>query len=171
MKKKPLISLIVLLALVAVIGLYMFGGFNDIEVAHEDLGEIELAGIYYRGTPQDPELKRAFEKIEGMANDKPEAYLNTIYYIEPAGKLDTMEVFVGLEKKWTEGISGLTEKTFDGTSAIVANIQSHRFVMPGPKKVQSKIRQYAEENSLSIPDVYIDQIFSPSKVRVVGLKK
>lgn len=148
----------------------MFGGFKDIEVAKEDLGKIELVGIYYRGTPQDPGLKKAFEQMEEIANANPEAYLNTIYYIEPAGKLDTMEVFVCVEKKWAGESSALTEKTFDGSSVIVANIQSHRFVMPGPQKVQKKIKEYAEENSLPKPDLYIDQIFSPSKVRVVGLK-
>jgi hypothetical protein len=170
MKKRPLILLIVLLVLIGLIGLYMFGGFNDIEIGEEDLGEIALVGIHYRGTPQDPELKKAFEKMENLANTNAEAFLNTIYYVEPAGKLDTMEVFVGLEKKWAPEETDLMEKNFDGSQAIIANIQSHRFVMPGPKRVQNKIRQYAEEKGLPLPETYIDQIFSPSKVRVIGLQ-
>ncbi|EOZ99125.1 hypothetical protein A33Q_0728 [Indibacter alkaliphilus LW1] len=149
----------------------MFGGFEEIEISSEDLGQIELVGVHYKGTPQNPELKASFEKMEQFANANPEAFLNTIYYIEPAGKLDTMEVFVGVEKQWIENVDGLDSKSFDGSDAIIASIQGHRFVMPGPKKVQKKIEAYALENNKETPDLYIDQIFSPSKVRVIGVKK
>ncbi|MBW3470391.1 hypothetical protein [Arthrospiribacter ruber] len=170
MKTKPLIVTGVLLAVVAVLGLYMFGGFNEIEVQKENLGEISLVGIHYKGTPQDPKLKSSFEKIESLAEKNPEAFINTIYLIEPAGKLDTMEVFVGIEKKWAEDLSSFEERNFDASSSIVANIQAHRFVMPGPKKVQKKINSFAKENKLEQPEIFIDQIISPNKVRVIGVK-
>ncbi|MGY6743757.1 MAG: hypothetical protein ACXIUQ_13550 [Cecembia sp.] len=169
--KKTAIGL-VLMFILAII-LYVFnalGGFNEIEVSSKNLGQIELAGIYYRGTPQDAALGESFRKMENLQKSNIGAILHTIYYIEPAGKLDTMEVFVGIEKKWADP-SDLTEKTFDASQAIVAEIKANRWVMPGPNKVKSKIESFAKNNELPLPNLFIDQIKGPEEVRVIAIQK
>lgn len=168
--KKTVGGIILLLLLAA--GLYFFnalGGFNEIKISKEDLGEIELVGIHYRGTPQDESLKNSFVQIEKLQKENSGSTLHTIYYVEPAGKLDTMEVFVGIEKKWLKDISGKEILSLDGHEAIVAEIEANRFVMPGPNKVKSKIEEFAKSNNMQTPNLFIDQILGSEHVKVIGI--
>lgn len=162
------------LALMFIIGmsLYLFyalGGFNQIEITQTNLGTIELTGKIYRGIPGNESLKETFIIMEELQRNHPESRLHTIYFIEPAGKLDTMEVFVGVESRWITDKNGLTNLQFDGSTAIVANIQAHRFVMPGPNRVKNEILEFAKENRLVEPKIFIDQIIGPEAVKVIAL--
>jgi hypothetical protein len=155
------------------LGLFLFyslGGFNEIEVERENLGSIELTGIHFRGTPMEESLKDAFFTIEDLLTESDDAKLHTIYYLEPAGKRDTLEVFVGIESKWINNQANLISVEFDGSQAIVAHIKAHRFVMPGPEKVKEKIRNFAKTNQMEQPDLFIDQIVGPNQIRVIGIK-
>ena len=98
MKKKiVLVSFILLVAT----GLFVFksmGGFNEVQLEVLDRKDINLSGRYFRGIPQDEKLGVSFMEIEKIKNTHPEAALQTIYYAEPAGKLDTMEVLSYIRK-------------------------------------------------------------------------
>lgn len=148
---------------------YALGGFNDIEINQTNLGTIELTGKMYRGIPGNESLKDNFMMMEELQRSHPESKLHTIYFIEPAGKLDTMEVFVGIESKWVLNNTDLTNLQFDGSSAIVASIQAHRFVMPGPNKVKNEILEFAQKNNFIEPKIFIDQIVGPEAVKVIAL--
>lgn len=155
------------------LGLFLFyslGGFNDIQVERENLGSIELTGIHFRGTPMEDSLKDTFLSIEDLIKESDEAKLHTIYYVEPGGKRDTLEVFVGTESKWIDKQKNMISLEFDGSQAIVARIKAHRFVMPGPEKVKEKIRDFAKTNQLEQPDLFIDQIVGPKQIMVIGIK-
>jgi hypothetical protein len=169
--KKTAIGVILVFAIG--FGLFLFyslGGFNEIEVERENLGSIELTGIHFRGTPMEESLKDAFLTIEDLLKESDDAKLHTIYYLEPEGKRDTLEVFVGIESKWINKQPNLISVEFDGSQAIVAQIKAHRFVMPGPEKVKEKIRYFAKTNQLEQPDLFIDQIVGPNQIRVIGIK-
>ncbi|MFD2200318.1 hypothetical protein [Shivajiella indica] len=169
--KKTAIGVILVFALALGLSLfYLMGGFNDIEVNQENLGQIELSGVHFQGTPMDESLKNAFLTIEDLTKENKGAKLHTIYFQEPAGKRDTMEVFVGIESKWTKNQENLIYLEFDGSAAIVAEIKSHRFVMPGPEKVKDEIREFAKNNQMEEPDLFIDQIIDSDLVRVIGIK-
>lgn len=148
---------------------YALGGFNNIEITQTNLGIIELTGKTYRGIPGNESLKETFVMMEELQRSHPESRLHTIYFVEPAGKLDTMEVFVGLESKWITDKTDLTDFQFNGETAIVASIQAHRFVMPGPNRVKNEILEFAEENNLIAPKIFIDQIIGPEAVKVIAL--
>lgn len=148
---------------------YALGGFNNIEITQTNLGIIELTGKTYRGIPGNESLKETFVMMEELQRSHPESRLHTIYFVEPAGKLDTMEVFVGLESKWITDKTDLTDLQFNGETAIVASIQAHRFVMPGPNRVKNEILEFAEENNLIAPKIFIDQIIGPEAVKVIAL--
>lgn len=154
-------------------GFFLFrilGGFNEIKVELVDLGTLELSGIRFRGRPQDKSLRDAFVRIEALQQENQESKIHTIYYIEPAGRMDTMEVFVGLENKWVSKNESLEEMRFDADQAIIARIKAHRFVMPGPVKVKSKILDFARENNLPEPGIFIDRILGPDEVMVIAVK-
>jgi hypothetical protein len=170
--KKTGIGLVIMLIIGASLYLFYFlGGFNEIQVSTKNLGQIELIGIHYKGTPQNEELGQAFKKIEMLKNQHDGAILHTIYYVEPAGKLDTMEVFVGIERNWLVDEKDFDLISYDGSQAIVAEIKANRFVMPGPKKVKSKIADFANGSNLAIPNLYIDQIIGTDEVKVIGINE
>jgi hypothetical protein len=164
----------VILVFIFALGLFFFyslGGFNDIEIERENLGQIELSGIHFLGTPVDESLKEAFRTIETLTKETEGAKLHTIYYLEPMGKRDTMEVFVGLESQWSKNQESFVSLKLNGSSAIVAHIKAHRIVMPGPEKVKNKIREFAKLNALEEPDLFVDQIVDSNRIRVIGIKK
>ncbi|KEO73348.1 hypothetical protein [Anditalea andensis] len=166
MRSKVLISLIVVI-LVGMAFYYVLGGFNEIEIRVVPVDDIHLIGIEYRGTPQDENLKLTFQKVEGMLKSYPDNRLNTIFYVEPAGKLDTITVFVGTE--YHEKMAGdLEEKIIGAQRAIVASLKSHRFVMPGPNKVKQRIEQYAKQNGLVTQGIYIDRVVEKDHVDVMA---
>jgi effector-binding domain-containing protein len=166
MRNKVLISLIVVI-LVGMAFYYLLGGFSEIEMRVVAVEDIHLIGYEYRGTPQDENLEKTFQKIEELLAAHPENRLNTIYYVEPAGKLDTMTVFVGTE--YNEKMAGdLEEKIITSSQAIVASLRSHRFVMPGPDRVKRKIEEYARENGLETQGIYIDRIVGDDHVDVLA---
>ena len=163
----------VILVFIFALGLFFFyrlGGFNDIEVERENLEQIELSGVHFRGTPVDESLKDVFLTIETLIKESEGGKLHTIYYLEPTGKRDTMEVFVGIESKWINDQPNLISVQFDGSSAIVAHIKANRIVMPGPEKVKNKIREFAKLNELEEPDLFVDQIVDSNQIRVIGIK-
>ncbi|WP_089237963.1 hypothetical protein [Belliella buryatensis] len=167
MKKWLIISLILLVLMGA--GLFQFhrlGGFNEVELALKSVDGLALQGISFRGTPQDDAIARVFQKMEQIAlgADLP---LHTIYYVEPAGKLDTMEVFVGVQTRVP--MEDFEQLSFDADQAVVATIKAHRLVMPGPSKVKKKINQFAKGQGLAVPYLYIDKIIGPEEVQVLGL--
>jgi hypothetical protein len=171
MRKKAIGGAVILFFGIGVLIFYLMGGFNPIEIQTEDLGQIELSGIQFRGRPQDEALREAFEKIEVLKKLNPESTIHTIYFSEPAGKMDTMEVFVGLETKWVGTEEGLKRISFEADKAIVATLKAHRFVMPGPLKVKSRIEGYANGKKLPQPEVFVDRIIGPNEVKVIALRK
>lgn len=166
MRGKIFIALVAII-LIGMAVYYLLGGFNEVEIRVIETDDIHLIGYEYRGTPQEEELVRTFQKIEALLEAHPENRLNTIYYVEPAGKLDTMTVFVGTE--YNEKMAGdLEEKIIQAERAIVASLRSHRFVMPGPDKIKRIIEDYARENGLETQGIYIDRILGEDHVDVLA---
>lgn len=169
MKKKVIGIAVILVFGGGLFLFYLLGGFNSILIQTEDLGPLELSGVQFRGRPQDEALRAAFQRIEELQKLNPEAKIHTIYFDEPAGKMDTMEVFVGLETKWIREAVGLVKISFDADNAIVATLKAHRFVMPGPLKVKTRMEEFAKDQGLKQPDIFVDRIIGPNEVKVIGL--
>ncbi|MCH7414794.1 hypothetical protein MM213_14935 [Belliella sp. R4-6] len=166
--KKWIIGVVFAVILVLV-GLFVFsqlGGFNEIELEMLSPVDLKINGVYYKGTPQDEGLVNAFEKVSRIAKDS-NLPLYTIYYVEPAGKLDTMEVFVGVDIDTK--IPDFEEREFHGEKGVLAKINAHRFVMPGPSKVKKQIVDFANQAGELSPTVFIDKILSSEEVHVIGI--
>lgn len=142
------------------------GGNNPIMVELVDNAPPTLAGKTFRGTPQDKKLGETFQYIESLLPLNPGKKIHTIYYREPAGKLDTMEVFVGLDLQFAP--TDLESKAFSESSYILATLKASKWVMPGPEKVKAKIEEFAKEKNLSLNGVFIDRIISEEEVQVMA---
>ncbi|MCL6257726.1 hypothetical protein M3O96_01410 [Aquiflexum sp. TKW24L] len=169
MKKKIILISIILLAAAGLILFNGMGGFNEVQLEVIDTDKIDLLGRHFKGIPQDEKLGKAFQEMEKIKNATPGSTLHTIYFAEPAGKLDTMEVFVGLESQWMDKKIDFDQVSYSGEKAIVASIKAHRFVMPSPLKIKNKIIDFAQQNGLPEPDIFIDQIIGLDEVKVIGI--
>ena len=167
MKKSVLLVLILFLLIIG--GYFVFdrlGGNTPIEIELVEKKPDNLAGKTFRGTPQDPKLRETFQQIEQAQAFNPGTKIHTIYYVEPAGKLDTMEVFVGINLPFApEDLEG---KTFEEDRYLLAKIQGSKWVMPSPEKVKAQLQDFASKNGWTLSGVYIDKIISESEVQVIA---
>jgi hypothetical protein len=111
-------------------------------------------------------LARTFHEIESLLPLNPGTQIHTIYYLEPAGKLDTLEVFVGLNLPFPPG--DLESKSFSESRYLIATIKGNKWVMPGPDTVKGKLEQFAKEKNLSLSGIFIDKIISEEEVQVIA---
>jgi hypothetical protein len=166
-KRIAILAVVIFLLIVGgYIAFTSLGGNTPIEVSLVNRSPEPLSGIYYVGTPQNPELQSVFEKIEAEKSLRPGSFLHTIYEVEPAGKLDTMRVFVGLNQL----LSGddIQERIFPEKSYLLAKIKANKWVMPGPEKVKEKLWAFADSANLELSDFFIDKIVSENEVHVIA---
>lgn len=167
MKKISIIAL--LLVLLGICGYFLFdylGGNRPVELSLEAKSPDTLTGKTFRGTPMNKGLEEVFQTIQGTQKLNPGTSLHTIYYVEPAGKLDTLEVFVGINLPF--GNQDLEIKKFTETRYILAKVTGSKWVMPGPETIKEKIQAYAEANKLTLSGYYIDKIVSETEVHVLA---
>lgn len=142
------------------------GGNNPIEITIVVKSPETLIGKTFRGTPQDKSLEDIFKSVEAQKNLQPGSEIHTIYFVEPAGKLDTMEVFVGINLPFP--VQEFESKTFTEKRYLLASIRGNKWVMPGPNKVKDKLYQFAKENNLELTGIFIDKIVSEEEVQVIA---
>ncbi|WP_026950894.1 hypothetical protein [Algoriphagus mannitolivorans] len=166
---KKLGVLVVLGAAILVAGYYFFvniGGSPSIQISLVEKAPDVLAGKTYIGTPQDPKLGETFKEIETLQSLNPGSKIHTIYYVEPAGKLDTMKVFVGIDMPFPPAT--MEALSFTEEKYILSKIEGSRWVMPNPEKVKDDIREFAKAKQLELTGVFIDKIISESEVQVIA---
>ncbi|AKP50130.1 hypothetical protein [Cyclobacterium amurskyense] len=163
-RKIILLSIGVFLLLLSSFYVYL-GGFIAIELRQTECSDLNLVGLNYIGIPQDKKIGEYFREVETARKDKP---LQTIYYIEPEGKRDTLHVFIGYEPdRIDESLSTpWVTRSVECQSAIVAKLEMNRFVMPGPDKTKRAIQDFAKEKGLTLKGIYIDKIISSDHVEV-----
>ncbi|WP_296699171.1 hypothetical protein [Algoriphagus sp.] len=168
MRKKIAIGALILLAITlgAYFGFDKLGGNNPIEITLINEKPYSLVGLSYRGTPQDPLLETTFKNVEAQKGLHLGSLLHTIYYSEPAGKLDTLEVFIGINQNLP--IDNFEVMSFNENSYLLATITGSKWVMPNPTTVQEEIKQFASTNNLKLSGIFIDKIVSDSEVQVLA---
>ncbi|UZD24669.1 hypothetical protein PBT90_14905 [Algoriphagus halophytocola] len=168
MKKRVLIASGILAGLV-VVGYLIFdflGGNNPIKIELIERQPETLIGRTFRGIPRDEQLAANFQELEVQKSLNPGSYLHTIYEIEPAGKHDTMVVFVGINKQLP--LEDMETRKFTQSKYLLATIQSNRWVMPSPESIKEKLQSFAAENELKLSGIFIDRIISASEVQVIA---
>ncbi|MDA0315582.1 MAG: hypothetical protein O2829_08245 [Bacteroidetes bacterium] len=166
--KKLLIAAILLFVL-GVGGYFIFdllGGNRPIALSLVEASPETLAGKTFKGTPLDKKLEKAFSSVESLQSLHPETSLHTLYYVEPAGKLDTLEVFAGINLPF--GAPGMEIKKFTESRYILAKVSSNKWVMPSPESIKAQIQDYAKAKNLTLSGYYIDKIISETEVHVLA---
>jgi hypothetical protein len=168
MQKKLLIVTVILTFLVG-FGYWEFdqlGGNNPVVIQLVNKKPESLLGNTFIGIPQDTQLAKMFEETLTQKSLKTGTFLHTIYEIEPAGKLDTMKVFVGINQLLPE--EGFELKTFEENRYLLAIITGSSWVMPGPKTIKAELEKYAAENNLKLTGIFIDKIIREDEVHVIA---
>src|SRR5690554_2399929 len=169
MGKRKIAVFLVILAFLALGVYWQLGGFNPIGFTIEDCGGLTLIGLTYKGTPQDKGMVETFQRVESLIEIAPNTHLHTLYYTEPAGKLDTLRVFVGMEyDERLERVNDLEILNMACSQVIVADIQAHRMVMPVPDKVKKELEAFAKANGVVTQGIYIDKILRKDRVQVLA---
>lgn len=166
--KKLGVALIVLLVFFTVL-YFVFdqlGGNNPIEIELVQSPLPTLVGKTFKGQPQDENLAETFKSIETLLSINPGKKIHTIYFQEPGGKLDTMEVFVGLDLPFAS--ADLETKNFPETSYLLASIKGSKWVIPSPNTVKDELKKAAKEQKLVLSGIFIDRIVSETEVHVIA---
>lgn len=168
MNRRHISITLILIGLIG-IGFWLFdrmGGNNPIKISLIEKRPEPLSGIYFVGVPGDEGLGKAFETMEAQKTLRPGSALHTIYEIEPAGKLDTMRVFVGINALIST--DSLEFRQFQSSQYLLAEIKGSKWVMPSPNTVKEKINSFADSANLELSGIYIDKIISEKEVHVIA---
>jgi hypothetical protein len=160
-------AIVFLLILAA--GYYIFdqlGGNNPIQITIVNTPPPALSGKTFQGIPRDKNLAETFREMEELVSLNPGTRIHTIYYREPAGKLDTLIVFVGLDLPFPK--ENLENKNFQEQQFLLATIHANKWVMPSPNKVKTELEEFAFSNNLQLTGIFIDKIISDSEVQVIA---
>ena len=168
MQKKLLIVTVILTVFIGFgyWGFDQLGGNNPVVIELVNKKPESLIGNTFVGIPQDVRLAKIFEETLTQKSLKAGTFLHTIYEIEPAGKLDTMKVFVGINQLLPE--EGFELKTFEEDRYLLAIITGSSWVMPGPKTIKAELENYAAENNLTLTGIFIDKIIREDEVHVIA---
>lgn len=168
MQKKLLIVTVILTVFIGFgyWGFDQLGGNNPVVIELVNKKPESLLGNTFVGIPQDVRLAKIFEETLTQKSLKAGTFLHTIYEIEPAGKLDTMKVFVGINQLLPE--EGFELKTFEEDRYLLAIITGSSWVMPGPKTIKAELENYAAENNLTLTGIFIDKIIREDEVHVIA---
>lgn len=142
------------------------GGNNPVEIELIEAKLPTLSGKTFKGQPQNPELGKTFQSIEILSSLNPGKKIHTVYFKEPGGKLDTMEVFVGLDLPFASADLEILE--FAESRHLRATIKRNKWVMPSPEQVKKEIEASAKSRNLVLSGVFIDRIISESEVQVIA---
>jgi hypothetical protein len=167
--QKKLLAVTVILSLLIGFGYWGFdrlGGNNPVVIELVNKKPESLLGNTFIGIPQDEKLAQLFKETLTQKSLRSGTYLHTIYEAEPAGKLDTMKVFVGINQFLPE--DGFELKTFEEDRYLLAIITGSSWVMPGPKAIKAKLEEYAAKNNLRLTGVFIDKIIQEDEVHVIA---
>ena len=168
MKKRLLLAagLLLLLCIGGYLTFDHLGGNRPILISIVDKSPDTLTGETFKGTPIDRKLEELFRSVETLQSLHPGASLHTLYTVEPAGKLDTLEVFAGLNIPF--GAPGFAQKKFPENRYLLAKVSGNSWVMPSPETIKSRLQDYAASKNLSLSGYYIDKIVSDSEVHVIA---
>lgn len=167
--KRKIIVLTGSITLLISIGFWGFdrlGGNNPITITKIDQNPETLTGRTFLGIPQDEALALIFKEIQTQQILHPGTFVHTIYEVEPAGKLDTLIVFVGINQPLP--IKDWELKKFKEKSYLIAKIEGSKWVMPGPDEVKESLKIFATAQNLILTDIFIDKIITNTVIHVIA---
>ncbi|WBA41241.1 hypothetical protein [Hymenobacter canadensis] len=168
-----LLSLLLIVA--AGVAYYMLGGLKKADVTLETTAQpIFLAGRYFEGpanSEQFGDLTR--EAYELRTSGKLRGTFGNLFYNDPAKASDNAKVFVGLILDDTVSQPlppGYRHRVFAaGQRVLHARIEASYLV--APDKLYTGVKDYANQNNLTLQNIYLERFPTTGPVEVWAVVK
>ncbi|MCA6078656.1 hypothetical protein [Fulvivirga sedimenti] len=161
--KKYILPILVLLAIIAVIFVWL-GGSSSLEYSLVEQEEIALYGYEYRGRPTQPELEKLFFKVRDASSFETGRFLTIISYGTEA-EVDTLYQFIGTQHSSFNADSSV-QKIVEGGQFVQVTLDMHAMVRPSPANVRKGAVDFARDKGLQVADWNLE-IFTAEDVLTV----
>ena len=168
MKKKTILIVFGIFALV-IFAIYAYlGGFNPLMVALLPQKKYVAVGQYYEGL-YDSDSVRAifFDAKEILLKEYPQSVLSIVNY-QAGTETDTAKAFIGvvLSDNDTEvaALKNFEKRTIEASGVVRIHIKAHSAVMPTRTTIEKKAQAFAKENNISLSPVEIEQYISDQEL-------
>ncbi len=157
--KRSFVYLFIALVLTAVLIIYhQLGGFQHAEITYSKNELYQIAGFYYEGDIQEDAWETLFTATRKIIKERIlTGTLTIVWYQEPDDK-GISKAFIGILYEGRPPIpEELEVRKIEMSGVVRATLRSHVMVMPGPQKVVSKIKAYAEKNNFELQAILIEK--------------
>jgi hypothetical protein len=165
---RKIIIIIVFVFLVSGIVAYLaLGGLKKPELRTVEVPGYIVAGVAFKGMASNEQLLKLFEQTRTYHQEnKLPGTLAALYYDNQAREKGEVDTFVGVTVK--DSAAALPQmysyRYIPATKAVQATISTHYLVAPSPEKIRASLLNYAQEKSLSLQAVVIEQYFGDSRI-------
>ncbi|MEL6537877.1 MAG: GyrI-like domain-containing protein [Bacteroidota bacterium] len=166
MRRKYVIQVLVVATIIGLGGYSWLGGWR--KVAYTTVSATEpyaLVGYFFEGDYDDPQLGRNFREIrEYKESGALKGDFAVAYWLHPEDYEGRVQQMIGIMYPASEVPEslpqGLEVKTLPGSTWAKATLTNHVAVMPSPKKVRERLREYASQESLPLDTLSIEKYYS-----------
>lgn len=157
--KKYILYVLIFSGLIAFVGYYYFGGFEEPELQVVEVNNYHLAGKHFKGILSNKELEKIFFEVRSQYDKgTPAGTFAIVILKEPETAKDTVEQFIGIILEKPADELPLPAKwetlTIEADKAVRSTIRSHNLVMPKPHEIKVELREFARAHKLQ-PDTTI----------------
>lgn len=171
MKKRTILIVIVILALI-LIGIYaLLGGFRSFEITLSERGDYHLIGHHYAGKYDSDSLKTLFFEAKKLISEgKLEGHL-TIAHFYTAEEQDSISIFVGVvvPDNPEHSPAGMEQKTIKGGKVIQATIMAHSSVRPLRTTVDKRMEAFATERNMQLGPIILEHYLSENELHIARI--
>lgn len=168
MLKKTLYVGLPLLAVLLIIYYYL-GGFNQTQISIAETEDYVIAGYSYRGPYREEELQQLFFRAKDFVETGTlEGTIAVLNYDDEFAAGDSIRQLIGvrLASAPMQKPADIQMDTIPAGKVVRAIIKAHPLVMPHPQDTQKKIINFAQEQSLSLEDMSVEQYVGETEIWV-----
>lgn len=166
MLKKYVLAVLLVAVVIGLVGYSLLGGWRKVELTKVTLEEpYSLVGVAFEGDYDDPQLERNFKMLKGYLDAGIlQGGLTIMYYRHPEDYEGEVEQMMGVLYPSSKVPDPLPEelvaKRFPHEEVIRAKLTNHVTVMPSPKNVRERIREYASTKQVQVDTISFETLYS-----------
>lgn len=159
MLRKTLLYILLPLGLLALLGYYWLGGFNEITIVVVEEPPRPVLGKTYRGQYGDLALRKVFVQAQQLlASDSVAGTLVVINRDTTSASEKLLNQFIGiaLDESPAAAPPDYQLDTLAAGPYLRATIRAHPLVMPQPETINNRLAAYATEHRLRVTGLPIE---------------
>jgi hypothetical protein len=159
MLRKTLLYILLPLGLLALLGYYWLGGFNEIKVAVIEAPERPMVGKVYRGQYGDLALRKIFVQTQRLlASDSVTGTLLVVNLDSASAGGKQVNQFIGIALSASpESLPPAYQRdTLAAGTYLRARVTAHPLVMPQPETINEQLATYAAERQITVSGLPIE---------------